>query len=65
MTLLTVYTVDKVTNLIKCERRRLNKLSTNVNIVRQSCEKEVRKTLFIFTFIDDYNHYIRNVDLVN
>ena len=34
MTLSTVYIVDKVIDLVEYERRRLNKLSTNVNIVR-------------------------------
>ena len=34
MTLLTVYTVDKVTDLVERKRRRLNKSSTNTNIVR-------------------------------
>ena len=65
MTLSTVYTVDKITDLIERERRRSNKSSTNVNIVRQSFKKEVRKSLSIPTFINDYNYYIRDVDLVN
>ena len=34
MTLLTIYIVDKTTDLVKYERRRLNKLSTNVVITR-------------------------------
>ena len=37
----------------------------NANIVRQSFEIDVRKTLSILTFIDDYNYYMRDVDLVN
>ena len=65
MTLLIVYTVDKVIDLIKYERRRSNKSSTNAAIARQSFREDVRKTLSIFTFIDDYNHYIRDVDLTN
>ena len=65
MTLFTVHTIDKTTNLIKHERRRPNKSSTNAVIVRQSFREEVRKTLSISTFINDYNHYIRDVDLTN
>ena len=65
MTLSTVHTVNKIINLIKRERRRFNKSSTNVNITRQSFEKEIRKILSISTFIDDYNYYIRDVNLVN
>ena len=65
MTLLTVHIVDKVTDLVKYKRRRLNKLSTNVVIVCQLFKEEVRKILFIFIFIDDYNHYIKDVNLVN
>ena len=65
MTLSTVHTVDKVTDLIEYERRRPNKSSTNVVIVRQSFKEEIRKTLSISTFIDDYNHHMRDVDLVN
>ena len=65
MTLSTVYTVDKVTDLVKRERHRLNKSSTNVVIIRQLFKKKVRKTLFIFTFINDYNYYIKDVNLIN
>ena len=65
MTLSTVYTIDKVTDLVECERRRPNKSSTNVVIVRQPFGKEVQKTLSIPIFINDYNHHMRDVDLVN
>ena len=65
MTLLTVHTVNKIINLVKYKRRRSNKSSTNVNITRQSFKKEVRKILFISIFINDYNHYMRDVDLIN
>ena len=65
MILSTVHTIDKVTDLVERERRRPNKSSTNVVIVRQSFEEDVRKTLSISTFINDYNHYMRDVDLVN
>ena len=34
MILLIIYTIDKVIDLVERERRRLNKLSTNTNIVR-------------------------------
>ena len=65
MILLTIYIVDKVTDFVEHERRRLNKSSTNTVITRQSFEEEVRKTLSIFTFINDYNHYIKDVYLTN
>ena len=65
MILLIVYIVDKVIDLVKRERRRLNKSSTNTVITRQSFKEEVRKTLFILIFIDDYNHYIKDVNLIN
>ena len=65
MTFSTVYTVDKATDLVERERQRPNKSSTNVNIVRQSFGTDVQKTLSIPTFIDDYNHHMRDVDLVN
>ena len=65
MTLSTVHTVDKVTNLIERKRRRPNKSSTNIIVVRQSFKEEVRKTLSISTFINDYNYYIKDVNLVN
>jgi Transposase IS4 len=65
MALSTVYIVDKATDLIERERRRLNKSSTNVVIARQPFGDKVRKPLSILTFIDDYNHYIGGVDLVN
>ena len=65
MTLSTVHTVDKATDLIERERRRPNKSSTNAVIARQPFGKDVRKTLSISTFIDDYNHHIKDVDLTN
>ena len=57
--------MDKVTDLVKRERRRPNKSSTNAVIVRQSFGEDIRKTLSISIFIDDYNHYMRDVDLIN
>jgi hypothetical protein len=65
MALSTVHTVDKATDLIKRERRRLNKSSTNAAIAHQPFGDKVRKPLFIPTFINDYNHYIEGVDLAN
>ena len=65
MTLSTVHTVDKVINLVERERRRSNKSSTNIVITRQSFEKKVQKTLFILIFINDYNYYIKDVNLIN
>ena len=65
MTLSTVHTINKTIDFIKRKRRRFNKSSTNAVMIRQSFKKDVRKTLFIFTFIDDYNHYIKDVNLTN
>ena len=65
MALLTIHIVDKATDLVKRERRRPNKLSMNAVIARQSFREEVRKTLSISTFINDYNHHMRGVDLIN
>ena len=65
MALSTVHIVDKVTDLIEHERRRSNKSSTNVAIAHQSFREDVRKTLSISTFINDYNHHMRDVNLVN
>ena len=65
MILSTIYTVNKVIDLVERERRRLNKSSTNVVIFRQSFKEEVRKLLSILTFINDYNHYIKDVNLIN
>ena len=62
---MTVYIVNKVTDFVEHERRRPNKSSTNVIITRQSFEKEVQKTLSISIFINDYNHYIRDINLIN
>jgi Transposase IS4 len=65
MALSIIYTVDKATDLVKRERHRPNKSSTNTAIARQPFGDEVRKPLSISTFIDDYNHYIGGVDLAN
>ena len=41
MALLTIYIVNKVTDLVKRKRRRLNKLSINANITYQPFKKEI------------------------
>ena len=65
MILLTLYTVNKKIDLIEYKRRRFNKSSINVTITYQSFKKKVQKILFISNFINDYNHYIKDVNLVN
>ena len=65
MALSTVHIVDKATDLVKRERRRPNKSSINAAIARQPFREEVRKALSILKFIDDYNHYMGGVDLIN
>ena len=65
MALSTVHTVDKTTDFVERERRYPNKTNTNVVIARESFREEVYKTLSIPKFINDYNHYMGNVDLTN
>ena len=65
MTLSTVHTINKVIDLVKYKRHRPNKSSTNTVIARQLFGEDVRKTLSIFTFIDDYNYHINDINLTN
>ena len=65
MALSTMHIVDKATDLVKRERRRPNKSSTNAVIARQPFRDATRKVMSILTFINDYNHYIGGVDLTN
>jgi hypothetical protein len=58
-----IYIMHISTTLIERERRRSNKTNTNVVIARKFFGDDVRKKLFIFTFIDDYNYKIGGVDI--
>jgi len=46
-------------------RKRPPKSSTNGALVLKVFQDQARKELPILSFIDDYNHYIGNVDIVN
>jgi hypothetical protein len=50
---------------VSCKRRRPGKISTNGAIARRVFGEEVTKELEIPIFINDYNHYMGGVDLVN
>ena len=65
MILSIIYIINKTIDLVEYERRRSNKLSTNVVIIRQSFRKDIQKILFISIFINNYIYYIRDVNLVN
>jgi len=58
----TVYTSDDFREKI---RKRLIKTSINRRIIRQVFSSDLIKELRIPRFIDDYNQYIRGVDLAN
>jgi hypothetical protein len=46
-------------------KKRFTKTSTNGRIVRQVFGNNYKKELQIPCFIDNYNHYIRGVNLAN
>jgi hypothetical protein len=46
-------------------RKRLKKTALNAKVTREPFKDKLIKTLFILTFIDDYNHYIDGVDQLN
>jgi hypothetical protein len=58
-------TLHSADSFVPCKRRRPGKTSTNRAIARRAFGKEVTKELEIPIFINDYNHYINGVDLVN
>jgi hypothetical protein len=46
-------------------RKRPKKIALNARITREPFKDKPTKILFIPTFIDDYNHYIRRIDQSN
>jgi hypothetical protein len=46
-------------------RKRPKKTASNAKITRKPFRDKLTKILPIFTFIDDYNHYIKRVDQSN
>jgi hypothetical protein len=65
LALSNIYTIDKAKDFREKVRKRPTKTSTNSRIVRQVFSDDYRKELQIPCFIDDYNHYIRGVNLAN
>ena len=61
----SIYIVDIVKDFIKKLRKRPTKTLTNARIARKAFGSEHTKKLEIPLFIDDYNYYIRGVDLAN
>ena len=57
--------MDIVKDFIKKSRKRLTKTLTNARIARKAFSSKHTKKLEIPLFIDDYNYYIRGVDLAN
>ena len=45
--------------------RRLKKTVLNIRITQESFRNQSRKILPIFILIDDYNHYIEEIDQAN
>jgi len=54
-----------VKNFIKKSRKRLAKTLTNAQIAQKAFSSEHIKKLEIPLFINDYNYYIRGVNLAN
>jgi hypothetical protein len=65
LALSNVYIVDKAEDFREKARKRLAKTLTNRRIVRKVFEGEHTKDLQIPCFINDYNYYIRGIDLAN
>ncbi|PVH68409.1 hypothetical protein DL98DRAFT_441278, partial [Cadophora sp. DSE1049] len=60
-----IYTIYQVDDFKAKLRRRLIKILTNGRIVRLIFNDEYIKELYIPRFINDYNYYIKGVDLAN
>src|SRR5436190_18820724 len=62
---LALSTVHYPTNVIERLRKRPKKTSINAGIVLKICGSDVTKKLPIPTFIDDYNHQMNRMVVVN
>jgi hypothetical protein len=60
-----VHIVDKAEDFKEKARRRLVKTLINGRIVYKVFKSDYTKSLQILCFINDYNHYIGGVNLVN
>jgi hypothetical protein len=65
LSLSNVYTMDKADNFRERVRKRLAKTLTNRRIIRKVFRDNYIKELSIPCFINDYNQYIRGVNLAN
>jgi hypothetical protein len=65
LALSNIYTVYTSDNFREKVRKRLAKTSTNKRIIRQVFGSDPIKELCIPRFINNYNQYIRGVDLAN
>ena len=57
--------MDIVKDFIEKSRKRLAKTLTNARIIRKAFSSKHIKKLEIPLFINDYNYYIRGVNLAN
>lgn len=62
---LALSTLHTSTDLTEQLWKRLAKISINGSLVQQIFGEEIQKKLSIPVFIDDYNHHMNGVDLVN
>jgi len=65
LALSNIHTVNRTEDFHEKVRRRPAKTSTNRRIIRYVFVDKPTKSLSIPCFIDDYNQYIRGVDLIN
>ena len=61
----TIHTVHEASSLVTSKHNHPGATSTNVRITRKVFGDSPFKLLEIPSFIDDYNHYMNSVDLVN
>jgi hypothetical protein len=65
LALSNIHTVYTVNNFVARQRKRPAKTSTSDNIVRTVFKDNPIKKLLILVFIDDYNHNIKGVNILN
>ena len=61
----TYNVINPLYDAVKKLRKIFKKSFTNVRVVLAVFDKVVRKLLWIFFVIDDYNYYMNGVDVVN
>jgi hypothetical protein len=65
LALSNIQTVDKAEDFREKVKKRLAKTSTNGQIIRRVFSDNPKKELQIPCFINNYNHYMRGVDVAN